>query len=87
MKDNDWKNHLQEGLWFQGDPSWDHKQINWFKFIWALIRNKKGFRWRLQGTIQYALRHHDYHRGHGASDVMLAVEPLDKLFEEVKTKD
>jgi len=76
--------YLKEKPWFEGNKSWDNKKINWLKFIWNIITNKNGFRWRLEGTIQYALRHHDYHRGYGSGEVMLAVHSLDKVFEEIK---
>jgi hypothetical protein len=46
------------------------ERINVFKLCWYLIINKR-FRFFLEETLKYALRHSDSYCGEGASDVIL----------------
>ena len=46
-------------------------RIKWFRFVVAIIFNRRLFRWLLTETIEYALRFYYSRRGQGASDVLL----------------
>jgi hypothetical protein len=50
--------------------SWNKKEISIWRLLVALIF-EKGFKWKLQETIIYAIVHHNAYRGDGSSNVML----------------
>ena len=66
------------------DSECTYWKLSLIKLLWACI-TEKGFRWKLEETIKYALKHHDCYRGSNSSDVMLFTNT--KNFDKIWSKN
>jgi len=46
------------------------RRLSTIKLIWAIL-TEKGFKWKFEETLKYALIHYDCYKGSNASDVFI----------------